>query len=146
LHEDIIVVDWAGEDDPENPYASQCCYGYIVLIYASFNWSRTYRWVITLTTCFMSALSHRLFAKADTDRSSILTGLPAGAYGAASEQMSSAWNIDETNFPYLAFALVSWNMGAAVFPLLFVPLTETIGRMPGYFVSALKRIIIYHHC
>jgi hypothetical protein len=117
-----------------------------VLTQTSFNWSRTYRWVITLTTCFMSALSHRLFAKADTDRSSILTGLPAGAYGAASEQMSNAWNIDETNFPYLAFALVSWNMGAAVFPLLFVPLTETIGRMPGYFVSLYTHAILTQGC
>ena len=26
-------------------------------------------------------------------------------------------------------------MGAALFPLLFVPLTENTGRMPGYFVS-----------
>lgn len=49
--------------------------------------------------------------------------------------MSKAWNIDETNFPYLSFGLVSWNMGAAVFPLVFVPLTENTGRMPGYFVS-----------
>ena len=69
--------------------------------------------------------------------SSILTGLPAGAYGAANEQMARAWNIDETNFPYLSFALVSWNMGAAAFPLVFVPLTENTGRMPGYFVSSL---------
>lgn len=65
--------------------------------------------------------------------SSILTGLPAGAYGAASTQMSQEWNIDETNFPYLSFALVTWNMGAAIFPLLFVPLTENTGRLPGYF-------------
>lgn len=48
--------------------------------------------------------------------------------------MSNEWHVDETNFPYLSFALVSWNMGAAVFPLLFVPLTENTGRMPGYFV------------
>lgn len=70
-----------------------------------------------------------------TTCSSILTGIPAGAYGAASEQMAKAWNIDESNFPYLSFALVSWNIGAAVFPFVFVPLTENTGRMPGYFVS-----------
>ena len=68
-------------------------------------------------------------------RRSILTGLPAGAYGAASDQMSRAWHIDQSSFPYLSFALVSWNMGAAVFPLVFVPLTENTGRMPGYFAS-----------
>jgi len=55
--------------------------------------------------------------------------------------MSSIWNIDETNFPYLSFALLSWNMGAAIAPLLFVPMTENIGRMPGYFVSRRPRIL-----
>lgn len=71
-------------------------------------------------------------------QSSILTGIPAGAYGAASEQMMDEWNIDQTNFPYLSFALVTWNLGAAVFPLVFVPLTENTGRLPGYFVSTLS--------
>lgn len=66
--------------------------------------------------------------------SSILTGFPAGAYGAASEQMLREWRIDDSNFPYLDFGLVTWNMGAAVFPLLFVPLTESTGRLSGYFV------------
>ncbi|KAF2162836.1 hypothetical protein M409DRAFT_68829 [Zasmidium cellare ATCC 36951] len=101
--DNIDFVDWDGPDDPENP----------------FNWSTTYKWVATLTTCFIS----------------ILTGLPAGAYGAASAQMMDEWNVDNQSFPFLSFALVTWNMGAAIFPLVFVPLTETTGRMPGYFVS-----------
>lgn len=49
--------------------------------------------------------------------------------------MAREWHIDETQFPYLAFALVSWNMGAAIAPVVFVPLTENIGRIPGYFVG-----------
>ncbi|KAF2029734.1 MFS general substrate transporter [Setomelanomma holmii] len=43
---------------------------------------------------------------------SILTGLPAGSY-----------------------ATCVWNIGAALFPLVFVPLTENTGRMPGYFIA-----------
>jgi hypothetical protein len=73
---------------------------------------------------------------------SILTGIPAGAYGAATHQMEKAWDIDQTDFPYLSFALVSWNMGAAIFPLLFVPLTENTGRMPGYFVSIIVQTFL----
>jgi hypothetical protein len=33
-------------------------------------------------------------------------------------------------------------VGAALFPLLFVPLTENTGRMPGYFVRSLAQTII----
>lgn len=58
--------------------------------------------------------------------SSILTGLPAGSYSAANDQMSSLWNVQNNPFPNLTWATVSWNMGAALFPLLFVPLTENL--------------------
>ncbi|EME84439.1 uncharacterized protein MYCFIDRAFT_203024 [Pseudocercospora fijiensis CIRAD86] len=68
----------------------------------------------------------------DPQNPSILTGLPAGAYGAASKQMMDEWHINDDKFPFLSFALVSWNMGAAFFPLVFVPLTESTGRLPGY--------------
>ncbi|KXT03700.1 hypothetical protein AC578_5168 [Pseudocercospora eumusae] len=81
-----------------------------------FNWPKKRKWIATLTTCFVS----------------ILTGLPAGAYGAAYEQMMAEWHINDDKFPFLSFALVSWNMGAAFFPLVFVPLTESTGRLPGY--------------
>lgn len=106
---DIEIVDWEGQDDPANP----------------FNWSTSRKWVMTLTTCFIS----------------ILTGLPAGSYSAANDQMSSLWHVQNDPFPNLTWATVSWNMGAALFPLLFVPLTENLGRMPGYFASYIIFII-----
>lgn len=49
--------------------------------------------------------------------------------------MADIWNVNEDRFPFITFGLVTWNMGAAFFPLVFVPMTETVGRMPGYFVS-----------
>ncbi|KAH0296332.1 putative multidrug transporter, partial [Aureobasidium melanogenum] len=106
---DIEIVDWESRDDPANP----------------FNWSTSRKWVMTLTTCFIS----------------ILTGLPAGSYSAANDQMSSLWHVQNEPFPNLTWSTVSWNMGAALFPLLFVPLTENLGRMPGYFVSYIIFII-----
>ncbi|TIA26952.1 putative multidrug transporter [Aureobasidium pullulans] len=93
-HGEIEVVDWKGRNDPANP----------------FNWSTSRKWVMILTTCFIS----------------ILTGLPAGSYSAANDQMSSLWNVQNNPFPNLTWATVSWNMGAALFPLLFVPLTENL--------------------
>jgi MFS family permease len=47
--------------------------------------------------------------------------------------MEAEFGISQANFPWLYWATASWNVGAAVFPLLFVPLTENTGRMPGYF-------------
>ncbi|CAN9181520.1 unnamed protein product [Alternaria alternata] len=84
-----------------------------------FNWSTKYKWFLTITVCFIS----------------ILTGLPAGSYGAGNEWMATRFSVQNEPFPNLYWATCSWNMGAALFPLLFVPLTENTGRMPGYFVA-----------
>ncbi|KAF2201867.1 MFS multidrug transporter-like protein [Delitschia confertaspora ATCC 74209] len=86
-----------------------------------FNWSPLYKWTLTITVCFIS----------------ILTGLPAGSYGAGNELMAPRFSVQNEPFPNLFWATCSWNVGAAVFPLLFVPLTENTGRMPGYFAAYL---------
>lgn len=78
--------------------------------------------------------------------SSILFGLPAGAYGAGNDEMSKVFNISNDGFPYLFLATTSWNVGAAVWPLLFVPLTETSGRMPGYFGAYIAFLIFLIPC
>jgi len=50
--------------------------------------------------------------------------------------MAQTFGISNTNqTPWLNWATTSWNMGAALWPLIFVPLTENTGRMPGYFIS-----------
>lgn len=51
--------------------------------------------------------------------------------------MVEEFNVQNEPFPNLVWATASWNMGAALFPLIFVPLTEQIGRMPGYFIAYL---------
>ncbi|KAF2684311.1 MFS multidrug transporter-like protein [Lentithecium fluviatile CBS 122367] len=84
-----------------------------------FNWSLKYKWFLTVTVCFIS----------------ILTGLPAGSCGAGNELMAERFHVQNEPFPNLYWATCSWNVGAALFPLVFVPLTENTGRMPGYFVA-----------
>lgn len=80
-----------------------------------FNWSPAYKWTVTLTVCFIS----------------ILTGLPAGAYGACGRYVAEQFNVQNSPFDNTIWATVSWNMGAAFWPLIFVPMTESSGRMPG---------------
>ncbi|CDM30182.1 hypothetical protein DTO013E5_8553 [Penicillium roqueforti] len=106
---DIKIHTWDGPDDPENP----------------FNWSFRYKWVITITVCFIS----------------ILTGIPAGSYGSGNDWLKQEFNVQNTPFPNLYWATTSWNMGAAFWPLIFVPLTESSGRMPGYFVAYILLVI-----
>lgn len=95
-----------------------------------FNFSSIYKWVITLTVCLIS----------------ILTGLPAGSYGAGNELMAEQFHVQNEPFPNLYWATCSFNMGAAVLPLLFVPLTEHAGRMPGYFISYVVFLIFLFPC
>ncbi|PYH94887.1 MFS general substrate transporter, partial [Aspergillus ellipticus CBS 707.79] len=73
--------------------------------------------------------------------SSVLTGIPAGSYGSGNSWMESLFHVQNTPFPNLYWATTSWNMGAAFWPLIFVPLTESSGRMPGYFVAYIILII-----
>ncbi|KAF9889531.1 hypothetical protein FE257_007241 [Aspergillus nanangensis] len=84
-----------------------------------FNWSTKYKWTLTITICIIS----------------ILTGLPAGSYGAGGDWIAAEFHVQNVPFPNITWATVSWNMGAAFWPLIFVPLTESSGRMPGYFVA-----------
>lgn len=60
--------------------------------------------------------------------------------------MSQAWHNDHSIFLYLEVALVSWTMCAAIFPLVFVPLTENTSRMLGHWVWHVlrsKRLLRY---
>ncbi|RAL61083.1 hypothetical protein DID88_010424 [Monilinia fructigena] len=95
-----------------------------------FNWSKLLKWRLTVAVLVVS----------------ILFGLPAGAYGAGNDEMSALFNVSNSGFPYLYFATTSWNMGAALVPLLFVPLTETSGRMPGYFGAYIVFLIFLIPC
>ncbi|CAG8942471.1 unnamed protein product [Penicillium salamii] len=108
-YKDIEIHTWDGPDDPENP----------------FNWGFKYKWLLTITVCFIS----------------ILTGLPAGTYGSGNDWMEEQFHVQNSPFPNLYWATTSWNMGAAFWPLIFVPLTESSGRMPGYFVAYIILVI-----
>lgn len=46
--------------------------------------------------------------------------------------MAAEFHVANSNFPNLYWATTSWNVGAALCPLLFVSLTENTRRMPGY--------------
>ncbi|CAD6506165.1 BgTH12-07095 [Blumeria graminis f. sp. triticale] len=95
-----------------------------------FNWSRARKWRITVAVLLVS----------------VLFGLPAGAYGAGNYEMSRLFGIPNEKFPYLYLATTSWNVGAALVPLIFVPLTESSGRRPGYFGAYIVFLLFLIPC
>ncbi|KAJ9639541.1 hypothetical protein H2199_006576 [Coniosporium tulheliwenetii] len=134
---DIDIVEWNGRRDPDNPCDSTC------IPVCIFNGTDK-RQVQLVCKAEVDDHYHNMFhvrspsppeIPSNRSNSSILTGLPAGAYGAGNEQMSEEFSVSQESFPHLFWATTSWNMGAALFPLLFVPLTEQTGRMSGYFAS-----------
>jgi MFS family permease len=128
----VELHDWNGPQDPENP----------------FNFSKSYKWTLTLTVCFISILTGmcpRLFNLSITGANN-MSGLPAGSYGAGNEYMSKRFHVQNEPFPNLYWATTSFNLGASVLPLLFVPLTEHAGRMPGYFIAYIVFEIFLFPC
>ncbi|BFZ65259.1 hypothetical protein YB2330_006422 [Saitoella coloradoensis] len=91
-----------------------------------YMWPKWRKWLITITVCWIC----------------ILCGLPAGSYGSGNTQIGDVVNIhgDEQS-TYLYFATTSWNVGAAVFPLFVVPLSEIFGRISIYFGSYIVFLI-----
>jgi hypothetical protein len=86
-----------------------------------FNWSKAYKCILALTVCF----------------NSILNGLTAVSYSARNEYVGDQFSVQDEPFPNLAWSTLSWNMGAALFPLVFVPVIENIGCVPGHFAAYL---------
>ncbi|KAI5287872.1 hypothetical protein KEM54_005660 [Ascosphaera aggregata] len=78
---------------------------------------------------------HDWYGSDDPENPSITTGVPAGSYGSGNDGMGIDFHVSNDPFPHLSWGTVSWNMGAATIPLIIVPLTESFGRMPGYFIS-----------
>jgi hypothetical protein len=69
----------------------------------AFNWSPAYKWTVTLTVCFIS----------------ILTGLPAEAYGAGASYIADRFSVQKSPFDNTIWAIVNWNMVLASWPLVF---------------------------
>lgn len=150
---DIEIHHWNGPDDPENPYDYQN-----PRLDAYMHVTDEYQ-IQLEQEVQMASYSHRLLhVRTSTaypiystlvvcnnvltfENSSILTGLPAGTYGSGNDWMESEFHVQNSPFPNLYWATTSYNMGAAFWPLIFVPLTEASGRMPGYFVAYVILVI-----
>lgn len=84
-----------------------------------FNWSLKVKWSVTLTTCFVC------FA----------VGLNATGIASAPTEINERFGISDANFPNSFWPVVSWTVGAAIVPMIILPLMEEHGVRLGYLLS-----------
>ena len=64
-----------------------------------------------------------------------MIGINALAISSATEQVKESFGLDDEKFPDSYWMITTWNLGAALAPLVGLPLMEDAGVRPGYLVS-----------
>jgi MFS family permease len=84
-----------------------------------FHWSARVKWTVTLPTCIIC----------------FVVGLNATAIASASIPIDEQFGISDAHFPNSFWPVASWTAGAAVVPMVALPLMEEHGVRPGYLLS-----------
>lgn len=64
-----------------------------------------------------------------------IVGVNSTSITSASEDISHRFNFSDEHFPNSFWPVTSWNAGAAVAPLVVLPLMEGVGVRTGYLVG-----------
>jgi MFS family permease len=84
-----------------------------------FNWPLSKKWAVTLTTCFVC------FA----------VGLNATGIASAPTPINERFGISDEHFPNSFWPVASWTVGAAIVPMVILPLMEEYSVYWGYILS-----------
>jgi MFS family permease len=79
-------------------------------------WPRSRKWAVVLTACLVC----------------FVVGINSTAVLSAAEEISSDFNVDIESFDNSYYMVTAWNAGAAVMPLILLPLMEDYGTRPCY--------------
>ena len=83
------------------------------------NWSKSRKWILTSFACFMC------FA----------IGINALSISSASVSINKQFHISDQSFPNSYWTVTTWNLGAAIAPVIGLPLMESFGVRNVYLVS-----------
>lgn len=83
-----------------------------------FKWKIRTKWAVTLTACYVT----------------LIVGLNATAMTTASEAINLTFHISEQHFANSYWPVVSWTVGAALAPMVALPLLEDFGIRNGYII------------
>ena len=81
-----------------------------------FNWNVKTKWTVTLTACYVT----------------LIVGLNATAMTTASEPMNRYFGVSDEHFANSYWPVVSWTVGAAIAPMIVLPILEEFGMRIGY--------------
>lgn len=84
-----------------------------------FNWSASKKWSVTLVACYVT----------------FIVGFNATALTAAVGQTTAFFHISDSTFPNSVWPVTAWNTGAALAPMVVLPIMEDSGTRPGYLIT-----------
>ncbi len=82
------------------------------------NWPKSRKWSVTGFACFMA----------------MMIGINGLCVSSATEQLNHRFNISDESFPNSYWLVTAWYGGAAIFPLVGLPLMENFGVRVLYLV------------
>lgn len=85
------------------------------------NWSKARKWQVTGFSCFMC----------------FMVGMNALCITSAATEINERFGISDASFPNSYWTVTAWNLGAAIFPLILIPLLEDFSIRIGYLVNML---------
>jgi Major Facilitator Superfamily len=84
-----------------------------------FNWDVKTKWIVTLTACYVT----------------FIVGLNATAMTSASEAINEQFDVSDHHFANSYWPVVSWAVGAALAPMVVLPILEDFGMRIGYITT-----------
>lgn len=82
------------------------------------NWSAARKWSVLVIACYVT----------------FVVGINATALTAAVKDTNAAFGISDEHFPNSVWPVTAWNTGAALAPMVVLPLMEDYGVRAGYIV------------
>lgn len=82
-------------------------------------WSELRKWTMNLVACYVT----------------FIVGLNATALTAAVSEANETFHVSDETIPNSYWPVTSWNMGAALAPMVILPIMENHGMRPGYLTS-----------
>ncbi|KIW29454.1 uncharacterized protein PV07_05268 [Cladophialophora immunda] len=84
-----------------------------------FNWPATRRWSVVCLACYVT----------------FIVGWNATTVSGAAIEIGEYFGVSDQSFPNSFWPVTSWTTGAAVAPMIVLPIMEDFGVRPGYLIS-----------
>ena len=84
-----------------------------------FNWNAKTKWTITLLACYVT----------------FIVGINSTSITSAAQEINQTFHISDEYFAISFWPVTAWNVGAALAPMVVLPIMEDFGMRIGYLVT-----------